>query len=343
MTPLRAASRLSCLLILVAYLAPAKAARAEDPRQQQADAFYREAVKLHDKGLEAEALEKFRQSYATYPSPAALNSVARLELLLGRDIEAVRHFRQVLANPLTHPQTAQRARENIQELEGRLGRLKVQAPDGTVFVIDGERYLSPVVAPIDVKPGEVRVEGTYGDARYEGRGTAVKGNVVSLELVSLERRHVIPPAVTPTELPSAGPAGGSFWGWRSVGGLALVGAGAVAIVVGVAAKSEQSSQEDKKTSLAASLPPGAQNSRCFGSAASACSDYRDARSARDSAEARANTWLPIGVGVTVVGAALVASAALWPHRRLSSSAAKPPRIIPIPGRTEAGLVFVSDF
>lgn len=313
---------ISTALALMACLTVASTAYADDPREQQAEPIYRDGVKLHDKGQEAEALEKFRQSYAVYPSPVALNAIARSELLLGRDLEAVRHFRQVLANPLTHPQTAQKARESVQELEARLGRVKVQAPEGTVFIIDGERYVAPVAAPIDVKPGEIRVEGTYGEARYEGAATAARGATVPLELKRVASAQSPvgeqpPPSGTEPSMATRNITAGVF------GGLALVSIG---IGVGFTVKSNGQVTDAKDYNQRVA---GA----CSFKGSATCGQYG---SMLDDVSASRN----VALGAFIAGGALAALAGgmflLWPSHKTSQGSVRP--VV-----TGTGLGFVGTF
>lgn len=312
---MRTTRTLSTALALVVSLTVASTAYAEDPREQQAEPIYREGVRLHDKGQETEALAKFRQSYAVYPSPVALNAIARSELLLGHDLEAMRHFRQVLANPLTHPQTAQKARESVEQLEARLGRVKVQAPEGTVFLVDGERYVAPVAFAIDVKPGELRVEGTYGEARYEGSATAARGTTVALDL-----RRVIS-APTAVEPPPEQDGTQPFWTTGHAVGLGVAGAGVLALGAGVAFALSARSDEQKIDALQSVTANG---SACAaGSTVPQCIDLRSKEDAKDTHGAMARGFL-VGGGLAVVTGAVLF--VVWPK----SSAARPARAMVVP-------------
>ena len=137
---------------------------AEDTRPAQGEKLYQEAMAAHNKGLEREALEKFKQAYDIYPTPNTLVAVARAEELTDQPLAAMRHYREALKNPLIHPKNATRAKDNIALLEKRLGRIEVKAPEGVMFVVDGQRFVTPLSAPIDVLPGTVAITGTLGNA-----------------------------------------------------------------------------------------------------------------------------------------------------------------------------------
>ena len=321
---MRNASTLVTVLTLASCVTVSTAAHADDPREKQAEPIYLEGVRLHDRGQLAPALEKFRQAYAIYPSPVALNAVAREELLLGKDLEAVRHLRQVLANPLTHPQTAQKAKDSLQELEARLGRLNVQAPEGMAFVIDGERYVAPVALPIDVKPGEVRVEGTLGDVRYRGSALAVAGKIVPLEM----KAEASAPAGHVTEPPP--PEEKSQWGTGQYAGVGLVAAGVIALGTGVGFAIAKGKRSDDATKLEPYV--GANESLCAGSAVPrSCDDLRNARDDRDRNGTIATAFF-VGGAVAVVGGAL--SFLLWPKAHESRVGAV---VTPLIGPGTAGM------
>ncbi len=76
----------------------------DDPRKAQADALFQEGVlRLHAQDHEAEALDRFRRAATFTPSPAARVSIGQEEQLLGEPLEAIRHYREALKNPLLNP------------------------------------------------------------------------------------------------------------------------------------------------------------------------------------------------------------------------------------------------
>lgn len=312
----------------------------DDPRKAQAQALFEEGVKLHNGDHEAEALERFEKSHAILPAVNSLYWVAREEQLLGRGLDALRHYREALKNPLLSPKTSELAKQFVTELEPRFGRVSFVGPSGTRVEVDGKELRLPLDQPFDVAPGSITARGDHDGKKYVGSVMAVAGSTTILELNPIDGAKL-----PTTEPPSEPAADASFWGWRSIGGLVVLGAGAVAIGVGIAAKSEQSSKDDSVARLATALPPGDPGTRCFNSTTQACVEYQDARSARDSAQSRANTWLPIGIGAALVGGGFIASALIWPHRRASSptAGATNPRLVPVTDRRSAGFLFISDF
>ena len=116
-------------LLCGALVLPSGPARAqEDPRKPQAETIFAEGIKLHDAGRNAEALEKYRRAYDVYPSANILFGIARLEQLLGRSLDSLRHYREALESPLLHPKNRELGKEYVAELEKQLGRFDVKAP-----------------------------------------------------------------------------------------------------------------------------------------------------------------------------------------------------------------------
>jgi len=196
----------------------ASVAYADDPRKAEGEKIYQQGYELHNKGRDREAIEKFRQAFTVYPSPNILIAWARSEELTDQPLAAMRHYREALKNPVIHPrnaqrakdniallQNAQRAKDNIALLQKRLGRIEVRAPEGTTFVLDGQKYTTPLSEPIDVLPGTVAVSAKFGDITYDGSAVATAGEVVIMELTATNQPAAAttepPPATTPTVVP----------------------------------------------------------------------------------------------------------------------------------------------
>lgn len=325
----------SLALLAVVIAVSSQAVAQDDPRKVQAAPYFEEARKLAEKGDNAESLEKFKKAHSIYPSPNTLFNIARQEQLLGQRVAALRDYREALKNPILLPQNAEMARGHVAELERSLGRLNVVGPASTRITVAGTEYTLPLAAPIDVEPGSVAIRGLQGSTELSATANATAGQLVTVDLGAKDSSAIEPPPTTPRDE-------GSVVGLRSIAGLVLVGAGAIALGVGVAASSEKSSQQDRMNELAGSLPPGDPGTRCFNSTSQVCNDYRTARQERDDAESRADVWIPVGIGALIVGGGLVASAFIWKHGG-STSAAQNIRVVPISGPREAGLLLQTAF
>jgi hypothetical protein len=316
--------------VFATLVAPARAQ--DNPRKAQAEPAFQEAVKLHEQKRPLEALEKFQKAYAIYPSPNTLVNIAREEQVLGRNLEALRHYREALKMPLLNPQSASVAKQYVSELEPMLGRVELRGPKGLAVTIEGHGYALPVTEPLDVEPGTVVAEGKLGDTRYQGRTVAVAGRSVALEMTAL------PPGSAATDHSSSGsavftpppPVDGerSFWTTRrtigvTLGALAVVGAGAG---VGFLVAREGHVSDEKDIASTSPLV-------CADVQSPACGDFKDAGAAKDATETGAVVSF-VAAGALGIGAAALL---LWPDR--SSSTAARARVLP----TGRGLSVVGTF
>lgn len=328
-------------------LVPSLASAQEDPRKKEAAQLYEEGLKLHDKDKEAEALEKFQKSYAIYPSPNTLVSIAREEQLTGKSLDALRHYREALKQPILNPKNATLAKQYIVELEPKFGRVTVTGPSGTKVTIAGVTARLPMDEPVDVEPGNLALAGDLDGKTLVGTGSVAAGKFASIELKVKDEPTAVGPATQPStqppthdhvEPPPVAPSERSFWGWRSITGLSLVGVGVVGLGLGFVFNGQKSSKQDAVAADNAKL--GNSTTVCGGASPPAeCTSLRQDSSDLDSASSRTTVSFVAGGIALGVGAAFVASAAIWPHQKDASAA----RIVPVAGPREAGLILVSDF
>jgi len=300
-------STLHALLASAVLVAAPSAQAQEDPRKAQAEAAFGEGVKLHDAGRDREALEKYRRAYELYPTPNILFGIARLEQLLGRPLNALRSYREALGSPLLHPKNQELGRSYVAELETQVGRVDVKAPSGTILTFDGRRIVLPLERPLDVEPGSVVLEGTYGDTKYSGRAVVAAGGRVTLEMVPASSS--LPPATTVSaahvEEPAPVTSGPSFWTGRRIAGAGIVVAGAGALIGGVLFLGSSSDHDDRAAALRRDNPQGCAGASGSSAICGRLSDEVDA-AGRD----RALGWVFLGGGTALAlgGAALF----VWP-------------------------------
>lgn len=311
----------------------------EDPRKGQSTPIFEEGLKLADRGKNAEALAKFRESYGVYPSPNTLFNIGRTEHLLGRNVEALRDYREAVKNPILNPQMVERGKKYIAELEKVVGRVEVTGPGGQQVSVNGATYTLPLSGPVDVEAGHVVVKGEGGEKTADvGAGEFVKVDVSpetseAPASASSETQGASSPLVEPPREKEEE----SFWGWRSVTGLSLLGVGAVAVGAGFLFSADESSEQDRLDGLNRSI--GGSSSACAGVASDACSQLADAKQSRDAAGDRATAAF-VGGGVAMgLGAAFVVSALVVPHRKSATSG----RLMPAVSPRYAGLVFRTEF
>ena len=300
-------------IVLALLTLSALAGAQDDPRKAQAEAVFMEGVKLHDAGKDVEALTKYQKAYDIFPTANILFGIARLEQVLGRSLDAIRHLREAMRSPLLHPANRDLGKKYLVELEGKLGRVDIKGPKGLSCTVAGREYILPLAEPIDVVPDTIEVVGKLGDVRYDGRATAPLGRVTDIAMKAAGA-PTSPPAVPAPhpEVQVEPPAepGASFWTTRravgaSLGGLAVVAAG-VATGFLVARGGHLS---DGKDVVAATPQP------CVRPSDASCSAYDDARSGFQSAGTGA------AISFIASGVLLGAGAAFffWPDAKRQTS------------------------
>lgn len=300
----------------------ADAQPAEDPRRVQAEALFQEALKLHDRDREAEALERFEKAYALLPTANSLYWVAREEQLLGRSLASLRHYREALKNPLLLPKNAQLARQYIAELEPRFGRVMLKGPAGASVSFAGRQVRLPLEEAFDMDPGPIAVKGEREGFEYVANGTAEAAKTTVLELK---------PTAAPVEPPHEPAVSPSAARWLVPTALGLATVGSVIMGIGFASGSGKALDRANAESAAQGRPP------CSSRESASCASYGD-----DLSTARADRTLSyIGyVGAFAFGAATLASVAFWPKAASTTGAL---RVAPTAGREGGGLVFDGSF
>jgi hypothetical protein len=334
-------------LVLASVLAVGSPAFA-DPltAQDEATARFQTGLKYYDARDFESARLAFTQAYAVLQKPGILLNLALSELYTNRPIEALQHFEQYLGDSSAPADKRERAKKAMDEAFKKTGHLVVKTAPEAQLSVDG-KALPANPAIIHVMPGAHPIEARLGGKTKTATVDARAGETTNVDL-AFDRESTpavapIAPTSTPdprlTEPPREAARTESFWGLRSISGLALVGVGAVGLGIGFAAKGEQSTQADKVARLGGAIPPGA----CASAPTAECSELADAISSRNDASARAGTYFVLGGVSALVGGALVVSALVWPHRRETSAARSTPRILPVTGPRQAGLLFTSEF
>lgn len=344
MTSLRRVLPRAALSIVLATIVVARAGQAsadDDPRKKAAESTFQEGVRLHQQGKNEEALAKLKQAYETYPSPNTLSGIARVEQALGRDLEALRHYREAIRNPLMHPENAERARASAKELEKHLARVDVKGPVGLSVTIDGARYVLPLVEPLDVRPDTMTIAGTLGDARYEGRATAIVGRTTEIEMKPVQAPGASGAAPAPpvaNETKSYPVVIDESNATRNVVAGSLVAVGLVGLGLGVGFTAGANSASDDLARAKASAGPNADQA-CASVRTSEC----DARAqAADDLARNTNVARAMFIGGTVAVVGGVIAFFVWPKTK-ESRAPETSRIAPLIGSGFLGLSYGRNF
>jgi hypothetical protein len=147
--------------------------------------------KMEDAFAEFElALVDYQAAFESYPDPQIFFPIAQAEQRLGRFVEALQHYQQLLAEGknLT-PALRDTVEKQLQDIKKNLASVVLDVKqDGAVILIDGrEAARTPTVAPIWVEPGQH----TYA---VTAKGyTPVEGKMDLMPGKELRRKIVLEP------------------------------------------------------------------------------------------------------------------------------------------------------
>lgn len=309
------------------------------PALAQSDAALAEARQRFDEGLkyadennhEAARL-KFSQAWAVFKSPPVLYNLARSEQLTGHDLEALEHFREFSkmgADPkITDAQRA-KAKENIVELEKKVGQIDFDVPPGALLKVDGKALAEVPREPLPIAPGKHTVE-----AMFEGK---VRSVTIECAAGARTKAKLVFESGSITEPPPEGEP--TFWSTGRTVGAILMGAGVVGVGVGIGFQLASSSTKDDAARTRESLSD--QRSGCFGDAANGnatCDGLRSLEDDYKTQSALRTTFIGAGAALLVGGAALFIVSG--PGRKEPTRGA---RLIPVASGKEAGVVLLGQF
>jgi hypothetical protein len=152
------------ILVLLAQAGPTPPAPDAKARAQ---ALLKEGTRLYEKGSPADALEKFRQAYAEYPSPKLWFNIGQANRDLGRPADAMEAFERFLAEATdASALSVSEAEKSVAELRMKLGRLTIECSmSGAEIEVDGKPAgVAPIPKPLWVAPGQHRIGATHASA-----------------------------------------------------------------------------------------------------------------------------------------------------------------------------------
>jgi hypothetical protein len=363
--------RIACALVVassgLAALAP-RDARADAPppsltAQSEAQARFQTGLTYYDARDFESARLAFTQAYAVLQKPGILLNLALSELYTNRPVDAINHLERYLAEKDLPVDKRDRAKKAFDDAYKKTGHVALAVLPGTEVKVDGVALASPLPAVLHVAPGTRVLDAVRGKATRAATVQAQAGEKKSVDLrIDDEAAGPMPkaPEVAASAVPAAEPpatSGGgapreagagaldpappagetrSFFGWRAYTGFALVGVGAVGIIVGAVESSDADSSKEKLVALSPSLPSG--RSSCLGSSSPLCAQADQLRSERADASALGKTLLWVGGISGGAGFCLLVSAAIWRHPKFLGQSA---RLGPGPGL--AGLSFSTTY
>jgi hypothetical protein len=333
----------STLAVVTLVGGSANAQKQDDPRRGEAEKFYQEGMRLHDKAMHAEALQSYEEAYKIYPSPNVLLNLAVEEMLLGKNLKAMRHFREAMRNPLMAPSAADLAKQHIAKLEPSLARIDLKGPSGLVVSLGNghESVRLPLPEPLDVEPGTIAAIGALDGQRYDGGAEAVAGKIVVIEMKA--------PFVATSSLPADSEHSDPMLRYWVSGSIATLGVVGLGLGIGYTVAANNAA---KDVSNAKAADGGV--SSCLGTTPAA-----DCRSRQNKEDARVRNS-NIAVGSYVAGGVLVAAGVasyfLWPYltggpgkesREPNQSASRQSAgavpLVPWVGKDGAGLAYGKEF
>jgi hypothetical protein len=229
-------------LVLLALLAQVGASQPDLDAKAKAQVFLKEGTELYQHGIIAEALEKFEQAYAIFPSPKLLFNIGQVNRELGRPIEAIAAFEKFQTLDIdANPELLGEAKRLTEELSKKVARLLIEcAMTDAEIAVDGKVVgNAPIRDLVRVLPGQHQVTATHPGA-YPAVETVVVSAAVVQPVVIWMRAlaenpvvNVAPPAPVVPEVQAAKPVPqpqgwwlGRTWTW--------VAAGSTVVFAGVA-------------------------------------------------------------------------------------------------------------
>ncbi|MCL2726508.1 MAG: tetratricopeptide repeat protein [Polyangiaceae bacterium] len=292
------------IVLLVGTSATAQPRKSDDPRKDQADALYQEGNQLHNQHHDLEALETYKRAYAIYPSPVYLFNIAHQEHVLGRKLEAIRHYREALRNPLLPPRGVELGRKYVVELEPSFARVDLKGPSGLVVSLGNDAVKLPLPEPLDIEPGTVTATGVMDGQRYQGSAKAGAGEIVTIEMKVPNAMKVPPPEASDSP---------KRWGTGQYVGVSAAGVGVAAILTGVGFLVAKGHRTDDVKQLDAYT--SVHGAGCTGATVSqACQALQSKRDDRNHDSAAAAGFLIGGVVALAAGAAAYFA---WPKESSS--------------------------
>jgi len=177
-------------LLLLGLLAQSSAPVAVNAEAKaKAQSLLTEGSALYEKGDYADALEKFKQAFATYDSPKLLFNIGQANRDLGRPVEALEAFEQFLAGAHdAAPETIEDAQKSVDELQKKLGRLRVECQtENATISLDGKDVgLTPLTKLLWATPGRHQVTARHWNFAPAVDNVDVRAGAVHLVRIVLQ-------------------------------------------------------------------------------------------------------------------------------------------------------------
>lgn len=147
------------LILLLLVLGSASPAAAESPRERAA-ALFKQGNSLHRKGLYGDALKKYRQARAIFPSYRIDLNIGGALDAMGRHVEAAVFLETFLLKAAgAAPDITDKVQRRLAELRRKLGRVRVTSDvDGVEILADARSVgRTPLKVEVYFRPGSHRL------------------------------------------------------------------------------------------------------------------------------------------------------------------------------------------
>lgn len=325
------------LFAATALMAP-RAAAAEDPTVQDAQARFEEGLERVRAGDYEAARISFAQAYALLKRPSILWNLALAEEKTGRPVDALEHFKAVVRDASAASGDRENAQRHAAVLEAQTGHLDVRAAPGASLRVDGNpvEAVTPLDEPLDVVPGHHVVEARWAEGSKSASVDVAAGQTARVSFdereiaggagpVPAEAAPAAPGVASPGALAPPGaesePAGSRPQSSTAhvVATASLGGAAVVAVVAGVVLGLDSRSKANEAASDRAQLGQGGAlgDSACtVAGPQSLCPGLSDAVRAQNR-DAEVSDVLYATGGLLAAGA--LAAWFLWPRSRTETA------------------------
>jgi hypothetical protein len=255
------ATRLAVAVLLLVSVGPAAAQEGSaeakktarkllasgDHKLEKGDKLAEHLQKTEARGQWEDALADYQAAYRAYPAAQIFFPIAQAEQRLERNLDAFRHYQQVLAQSEVPEELRLRVQEQAELLKTKISALRFAVdPKNATLELDGRPIpAQDVSGPLYVEPGKHHYIARAKGYRSRRRELDLQPGRQLEESVSLELIVVAPPpppvSSPPPEEPSAAPL------WAGAGTAAALAVGA--IVTGGLALSEHHVSEDQNQPL----------------------------------------------------------------------------------------------
>lgn len=331
-------------LVVTAAMATSTPALADDVARREAQARFKEGVDAYKRQDYETARHKFTQANAVLKAADILINLALAELRSNHPLEALAHFREYERHPKADPASLKSLPVFIADAYQKTGHIKIEAPSGVVVSIDIAAATSSTGDVVDVMPGQHVAIAKLSNGEKRIVLDAPAGEVVVARFDAPVPATAVPigsAAVTPSAPPTAPstvraplagadtpPASPGFWTTRRFVGVAVTGAGVVALGASAYFASLSNDAAGRASTLHASVGP----TGCS-TGVPQCAQMREAYDSETRNRTISTVFITTGIAAATTGIVIF----FWPEA--SPHAAVVPMVSPSSGGLQLHGVF----